>query len=1817
MASHAWLNSLSEDWVSQPGSDPSLPQLPTPSSPPASSILPEPRDRASRIPRFNGSGPGAKRSQYQPHNNSSSILGERSRNDINIRATHLGPSRLSQETKATDRGRCLSRTASDSTPSSVIHNSVLQSKSRSASSAKARENIPEWRRRLVYGEIDCGESKDLFSSAATGLENMFRQPQAQDTYEDSPVEIEGHTINETTLPSSPPPYFGNRRNAIDDADDNVSEQGSDDMSVQHNITLPKPISFRSTADDSAEISRDDTAPTSDPDLDLSELQLGREPEISKMSFQRQQLLEESRKISGQSDTRNEDFSPIFLARHSSEGGGLSFAPMELPAHQLRKKLEVLRRNQMILDPELGNASINAMTSSEGVEDCENTEEYAKNGGFLNLQRGGRSMEGSFRCRPLSPPMEMDTSEMLPESSLQASTPKQFPTVRTGWSVSAGSKQSVPSLPSPSLPRAPRPSPEKRAQPAPTRTATSPLKLFGPYDTFTNQTLLRRISQYEDQRSNSVSFLEDEPTVPSILSTQSKARAHYEPKSLHVPATGIPLAGSDHDETPDTVDKFGTGELDDYVFDGDISVGSTTVSRSDEKENITPPRTRVPSATPFKFDIREDTPEAEPLIVGRHRRKASRSVSSAHHVRSSKSLDGSRSRASERLSGPGNSPTSAPKRDSSEGKRPRTSPSKDPTPKRRRTLHPSDVAFGHEQWGTVVETVQSSHQIMQSALTGDAKHIRQGQAQERLDTNEAELHNKSWPCSPTSNQHPSEPCDRPPLAELSFNPTEGQVESVSAGRDLKVSVASGPRKSSMQTKDFLDAAEQVMAMIRNRARPMTGLASVEESEADSLGQFAYNQSGLSDDSYQESTREPFTRPPSRDGRPVSRLPIRQDDPELIKKLKKYEEHDDFIDMLGDATGSMGNLQIADQKLPDSHGVSQDGELPSQGDHVYSEAGIISDIPNVRISRSAEHKEPNSHRAGSPSQDTRLSDNSTGRSVPTNSSRGSDSKRLISPNVVAQLIGNQVGNMVFDDAKKMWQKVQIRRHVPSILPSEDTEEDPFASIPDLTVDSAKEELNINRKNRTNLPHIKGQSQNDTSLHYSAIDKTADELEGSIHSANENNHVRAETAVEDDEEIDHEISLHEDRIQKATPSRRRGLTITFSSPIASIIQDIPTRVSDDDSSDNMEHSLSNIAADSLKRGRHRKTGTSVDGMSTKSSSRSRHRGTEGSGFIPRPVSRIDEQDENEFDGQNAELNEQSQIDIHVDSRVIAADSESVKSPEMSVIMATPNPARAGEMYATPIIGRYVGTLSLSPLSAFTVHQTDKSCALEVSYVVDDEYLVTGDGSKKTMSKAVRSLVEKITEVEPFEPDWESVPEIDLSNKQLDSLHMLDEFCTKLVTLDASNNAISHLDGVPQTMRNLRMTHNALSELTSWGHLMNLQYIDISNNQITSLSAFKNLVHLRSLRADNNQITSLDGIKFHDSLQVLRARGNQITRVDFDGTQMRRLTELDLENNLIMEFESVEQLTSLATLNLQHNCLTSFAPSDDQSSLSLKYLKLSNNDLETIDVMAFPSLRLLHLDHNQIKTITGLSRCQRLDSLSLREQKGNRVLDTSFLDSACEVRKLFLSGNRLSGFEPRVDFLNLQYLELANCGLQSLALDIGQLMPNLRTLNINFNAIADLWPLRYIPRLKKLLAVGNRLHEAGKVASMLAEFPHLSRLDLRNNGATLGFYAPVQTLVSTEDDGKDPAFDPFVLPDANGTGQEKFESRLDINTKMRKRVYDMVILGGCKQLKMLDGLSVSKDVLSVKDEIWKTMVENGLIAAGETEQDTSTLQDCEDSVS
>ncbi|KAK2589934.1 Protein nud1 [Conoideocrella luteorostrata] len=1741
----AWLDSLSEDWVSQPGSDASDGQLP-PLPPPDEIEKSQIRQLPSRIPRRAGN-----RSSLPPTSaNSPSVLSERSANDINISIKRL-PSKLSQEVKAD-----VSRSVSNATNGSVVHNSIPAQRSSSKDG-----QTPEWKRRLVYGDIPYGEQRDLFCSAAAGLQDMFKPPQEGE--EESDIGRDNLHHIDMTLPSSPPNY----PQPITDADFEQYEEFDEEEEYPADVT-PSPSPRRLQKDIKYKLNESSPIPdgrnVNPPNGDCTP-ERPTEDEIYRDSSCLTAPSEgdgTSRKPSGQSDTRNEDFSPILIGKHSGNNGNVDFAPIEVPVDQLWQKLERLRINQMLLDSQTDLQAGFDTSPSRPPVDVETTEDYIHNGGFINARRGGRSGDGSFYNRGLSSELGVDTSEMLPEESLQASTPKQFPSVRT---LGTNSYPAFQVMRSPSLPRAPFPSPDKKQLvTGETRpSANSPLKLFGPYDTFTNQTLLRRISQFEE-RSGS----------PSQRSRRSDGAAHGQEDEIDLNSS---IARGRN------LSRFGENDLDGYEFRGNLS--DEIYEDSDvNKENVAPPLHDI-SLPPYPLRVlgdREDSPEGySGLVIERKR---------------SKNETPSRSRQGDDPPLPNHAPSNSatPKRDpGSEGKRLRTSPSKDPTPKRRRTLHRSDIAFGRE---VQLEAVDVASLQTQSLLPSKKRKDALLGNFEVANPDVLALRSILQPQSPNSSRSSCASHDQLKKSPLRALQRDDDVPSSDA-------VTETDRKPSIRTQDFVDQAAQIMAMIRNQVKP--GLASLEESEED----VEEAQGPLSDaGSNQDSTNEPFSRPPSREGNPVPWAQQRQDDPELMSRLKKYQEISDMGDVITSSVRSMGlskdavsAAQDVEPQIEQRNGILT-GTLPIP---VLGE--VISDLPNVRItSSSSRFSDPDQR---SPTRDfpTNSSNRSTSRNYPSASSRGSDSRRVIMPESVCHLIPDRVGSMCLDKDKNMWikRKESVLVQERSILRSEDSEDDPFASIPDLSVDMTREMLNLrlataakeadaDRQNSPKSPARRAASRNYMTLSPNQpLDSHA-----STFMANELGKLGDSSSHQEDEEPNGNAS--DDRASNAFSStKRRNLTISFSSPVASVIRDLTP-----DDLDSIEDESTAAAAypapnesphqsPSQNGAKARNVTQSLRG--TNNQAPLRQASLRGPAFIPRPVSRIDEQDE------------ESTVEIgHMDRQLSIIGEQSMvshKTPDgrrasLSFIF-NQTPGNGALTYTaddSAVIGRNVGKLSLSPLSEFSLNNPDQSFGFEVSYVMGRRHMATGDGSRKVLSMTIRELVDRLGEAEPLESFWEDIKELDLGDKRLSSLHMLDEFCGKLVTLDASANKLNHLEGVPSTVRELKVSQNLLTELTSWDHLMNLQYVDISCNDVTSLSALKTLVHLRSVKADNNQLTGLDGLDLHDGLLSLRARNNMIEEVDFSLSRFERLQELDLSNNKISSVHNLDLLQVLTRLKLSKNRMTELPTAECKTSL--RHLDMSDNELVILDLSNFPNLHSMYADRNHIHTVCGVDRTRRLDSLSLREQRGEEPLHLGFLSSAYEIRKLFLSGNYMQEFDPQVDFLNMQLLELANCGLQRLPEKMGQLMPNLRTLNINFNAVNNLTPLQFIPRLKKLLVAGNRLADSTLVTQLLNQFPHLTQLDVRDNPVTLGFYAPLQVLVPTN--GSENA-DSFVLPQADVTRDDTFASRLDEGTRLRRRLHEVALVTSCRRLKLLDGLPVRRGYVLLRDELFQTLINDGLLPDSE----------------
>ena len=329
-----------------------------------------------------------------------------------------------------------------------------------------------------------------------------------------------------------------------------------------------------------------------------------------------------------------------------------------------------------------------------------------------------------------------------------------------------------------------------------------------------------------------------------------------------------------------------------------------------------------------------------------------------------------------------------------------------------------------------------------------------------------------------------------------------------------------------------------------------------------------------------------------------------------------------------------------------------------------------------------------------------------------------------------------------------------------------------------------------------------------------------------------------------------------------------------------------------------------------------------------------------------------------------------------------------------------------------------------------------------------------------------------------------------------------------------------------------------------------------------------------------------------------------------------MDLRGNHLVEIRNLHGLPQLQHLNLDDNCIQEFPIFDLPSArcTSLRSLRMCKNGATSFAVDGhFPRLESLYVDGNSLIQIPGLEHLRYLRTFSAREQE----LEIDSQAESCiggllknvEVRNLYMSLNPSRSLQIPQHMLSLQRLELASMGLKELPDNFGQLCPNARSVNLNFNALKDLRPLLNIRRLNELFVAGNKLDRLRMTADVLGRLTTLAKLDLRENPLTMRFYAPAsenRVMSLRQKPSEEAASDRFVLPDGDPEADQQHLSRLDYETRLRRRVQEVMLVNTCTNLQQLDGLPFDKARVLVKDDIWERLLFLGVIRRRSPENTT-----------
>lgn len=1662
-----------------------------------------------------------------------------------------------------------------------------------------KEGTPEWRRRLVRGEIAAGEQRDLF--APMGLESVFKPP--------TPGAA-------TAQPASTP--FTKQDDHLWDFTDTPSRQDREEHNSRDD-DLERVINEhgRDNGDRSPEGTVNRAPWENNGDLGVDWDQEGfSQPGNTQL-----------RTASGLEDLRNEGITPITFSRNNTVDGNGTSEVIKSALKQVTNKLEGLsikndsrpdspasdsflfyNQSEPHADGSPRDDSLLDVTSHSLPQDLSmGTVDF-------NSRRGNRSFPRRFSPSPFP-------SHRLSPTTLANSK------IRSSPLFNPPHKTASPGLPRPSSSHV-RPSTAGAENEAKMPSSGSPLKLFGDHDTFTNNRLLRRMSQFEDNFSDTSEG--EEPPSPSEEArrkgeNRSFLNARHEPLQEISPRRNERLGSRN---AVHRISQFGGGELDKFDF-SDTSPYEHKLVYDEAGGFGSRPSSRKRSSTRQQY-LRG--PSQQGLY------HYTRSASSGFTRKPSAWMRQDFFDDVRHGTRPNNKENMAP-----DVKRVPRAPGMDPTPKRRRTIMRNNSADPyHSTNGGSPQKYGDSMSLLQRSLMQHGVQLENSDYLAPPGLSQS----RQRPRTPTPSQirtdGESHVAPHRDFSESNFDNND-YSDSFSLDGDVPLVKITGTsdtsRKGSITTQDYLNEATKIMDLIRSKGRGAAGLTSVHESDVDSEGD------DFSDDD--ESTREAFSRPPSRDGTDLRKLrEVKELNPLILSHLKKYQEQDDPNDREMSLHARHGQ-----DEGPTELGESNSQNIRIQGPRKRKTSGMTDDT------------------AENIAQDlmtinTQMSGFSV-TSVPTGSSQSSQVKGMLASDLVAHLIPNEVNGFKYDRSKNQWVKDEVEEPQAPISEPADEADDPFRDIPDLSVDELQEMMRVHGlssptksdapidqeqpKARSPLaantspkkPDVRPHTRDgEPSLGASSVQSRLTRFTSSV----PNTGTRA-TSWGTDEDAERKISeqgkleaQREEPLSSKTPrslgKQARVATVNLSSPLVSrpSSRGEPDNVQSDP---NANHTYHGIVPDEDPAPADHENGS----IRSSAPPTGRQTSVGGQPFIRRPISRIEERNEETVDDQSLIRRNDS---LHVQETPARTDGEHSLIPLQS---AGPDTSYS---------------FHLSPLADFTVNQGDKPLKLEMSYVAQRTNPSSLRQVHGTFALATEDLIKHITDVEPYEPYWEHVRRLVLRQKGLITLHKLNEFCPRLEELDVSDNDIGQLSGIPSTLRTLKIPRNCLSNLTPWSHMINLQYLDVSGNDIETLDGFASLIHLRELKANDNQIRNIDGILDLNGLLSLKLSNNSITAVDFEGSELTRLRDLDLSHNCLTSVRNVEWLPSLATLDVSANQISRF---DSTASLiSLRTLKLSENKLEALDARAFPSVSLLYLDQNHLSTVIGLENCHNLEVLSLREQTPSKEKDIDHrlnidLGLVKDVRKVFLSSNKLSPQSvcPSAPLLQLQLLDLAACTLKSLPSDFALSFPNLKVLNLNFNSVDDVEPLVGMNCLARLMIVGNRLSRMRRVCQILSRLGKtgkgtacsLRKLDLRGNPLTIGFYPPAVTGSGNADRkklkpqeqavvrhqgthrdlsdalaelGNDDQIshratmsdepktdrdievdDPYTLPLADPQADVKYLRHLDQATRLRRRVLELLLYAGTSgSLHTLDGLDLRPslgDESSDMNKAWARLEHLGVL--------------------
>ena len=205
-------------------------------------------------------------------------------------------------------------------------------------------------------------------------------------------------------------------------------------------------------------------------------------------------------------------------------------------------------------------------------------------------------------------------------------------------------------------------------------------------------------------------------------------------------------------------------------------------------------------------------------------------------------------------------------------------------------------------------------------------------------------------------------------------------------------------------------------------------------------------------------------------------------------------------------------------------------------------------------------------------------------------------------------------------------------------------------------------------------------------------------------------------------------------------------------------------------------------------------------------------------------------------------------------------------------------------------------------------------------------------------------------------------------------------------------------------------------------------------------------------------------------------------------------------LKSSSNENKTNLLKLNLSNQNLTKIPNEIISSCQQLKFLDLSNNQIEVIENLnSCNELYSLNLSKNNIQKIENISHLSFLEELIL---DNNYIQVIENLSKNTHLKEISLHSNEIDSIQPiEKELLYIEEINLSDNIITTIPSNLS--LPYLRYLELNSNKIKSIDNFLYLPSLEKLLLKDNQIKEMNtdKTKAIFRHCPKLKEIDLSFN--------------------------------------------------------------------------------------------------------------------